>query len=334
MEPFKLSGIESALLSQNVYADFVSEYLRNTGVRAPLTQINEMERQAREHDPRYDSRVASSPIARFFVLPTRYSYDSLESYHSDASSGSALWAQGSDSSASRRGIMSNILRGRNPDAFTLKEATARSRLPQMGPTASETASKGLWSRWEGELLTLRDAKQVTKTSGDKLFADFKRFVERKYNAGEIALEGVVGERLDALEKALRDEGLLQAEEGLKNLRPQIGRNLLAEMDKHREFISDSLELTLLSRELPDRLLVYRAIVSDPQVEVARKLLTGGAAKLSPSTGTAAGLSIGTDQSQSKNPFTIVPEAPAKDAQEPEVGAVNDRSEMKTESFLS
>jgi len=221
VEPFKLSAIESALLSQNAYADFVSEYLRNTAARMPLTRISEMEQQARKRNSRYDDFPPQSPLARFFVLPTRYSHDSLS--------------------------------GTDKDKDPLQ-----------------------WE-WENELFTLQDTKRTTKTAGDKLFTDFKRFVERKYTSGEITLDGVVSERLDALEKVLHDEGLEKAEEGFKSLRLQIGRNLLAEMDKHRAFISDSLELTLLSRELPDRLLVYRAIVSDPQVEVARKLLTTGIA---------------------------------------------------------
>ena len=37
------------------------------------------------------------------------------------------------------------------------------------------------------------------------------------------------------------------------------------MDNDKQFVYDSLELTMLGRELPDRLLIYRAINSDPQV---------------------------------------------------------------------
>lgn len=305
-----MSAIESALLNQNVYADFVSEYLRSSSARTPLSHISEMEQSARVHDIRYDSRVAQSPIARFFVLPTRYSYDSQANYHSGANSEDAT---GADSIAGRRYIMSSILRGKNPDAFT-----AKTSLPTVLPSKADVASNDLSNQWESELLTLKDTKRTTQSTGDKLFTDFKRFVERKYAAGEIALEGVVGERLDALEKALHEEGLEKAEEGFKNLRPQIGRNLLAEMDKHRAFISDSLELTLLSRELPDRLLVYRAIVSDPQVEEARKLLTGSITKL--------GLTdTGEVNSVIKDPITTTPtitmESPTSESKVPELGAV-------------
>ena len=263
-----------------MYTDFVSEYLRNTGARAPLSRISEMERQAREHDAWSDSRMTQDPIQdsiqRFFVLPTKYSYGSPNNYHSNTVSNSV--AQDSDA-----------------------------------------AVKSIWSQWENELLTLRDTKSVTKTTGDKLFADFKRFVERKYADGEITLEGGVGERLDALEKALHEEGLEKAEEEFKHLRPQIGRNLLAEMDKHRAFISDSLELTLLSRELPDRLLVYRAIVSDPQVEVARKLLTGGTTKLPFNNGDSL-MTI-------DDPAVTPTVAPRQGQGEPEVGALHLKTDL-------
>ena len=49
------------------------------------------------------------------------------------------------------------------------------------------------------------------------------------------------------------------------MKSKVGKSILDEVDKHRSFIYDSIELSLLSRELPDRLLMYRAVVTDPQV---------------------------------------------------------------------
>lgn len=69
-------------------------------------------------------------------------------------------------------------------------------------------------------------------------------------------------------------GFDQLSKELENVKRDIVRSVLSDIDKHRQFIYDSLELTMLSRELPDRLLLYRAVVADPQVEVARKVLAG------------------------------------------------------------
>ena len=41
---------------------------------------------------------------------------------------------------------------------------------------------------------------------------------------------------------------------------------------YREQVIDDIEITILSRELPDRLLLFRNIVHDPQVSVAVKVL--------------------------------------------------------------
>lgn len=44
------------------------------------------------------------------------------------------------------------------------------------------------------------------------------------------------------------------------------------MEENKQQVSNSLELALLSREFPDRLLLYRAIKDDPQIDAARKLM--------------------------------------------------------------
>lgn len=46
------------------------------------------------------------------------------------------------------------------------------------------------------------------------------------------------------------------------------------MDQNQEQIKNSLELTLFSREFPDRLLLSQAIKGDPQISAARELLSG------------------------------------------------------------
>ena len=46
------------------------------------------------------------------------------------------------------------------------------------------------------------------------------------------------------------------------------------MEQNNEQIKNSLELTLFSREFPDRLLLSQAIKGDPQISAARDLISG------------------------------------------------------------
>jgi hypothetical protein len=67
---------------------------------------------------------------------------------------------------------------------------------------------------------------------------------------------------------------LQVVDGIELLRPKIKESILADMDRNREAVTDDLELVLLVRELPDRLLLFKNIVKDPQVRVAAALVKG------------------------------------------------------------
>jgi len=54
--------------------------------------------------------------------------------------------------------------------------------------------------------------------------------------------------------------------------PRVSEDLIANMEANRKEITNSLELALLSRELPDRLLLFKAIQNDPQLKAAKDLI--------------------------------------------------------------
>lgn len=93
---FKLSPSESAFMTQNVYADFISDYFHKHDLREALRAIPRDERAARESDPRFDYVVAQSVISKFFVLPSSYLYDNEYTHQSDTSSSSSSASSSSD----------------------------------------------------------------------------------------------------------------------------------------------------------------------------------------------------------------------------------------------
>ena len=88
MEGFKLSPIESVLIQQNVYADFITQFIHKYNIRPLLSTIPSAELAAKQNDPgaRFDYRVAQSVIAKFFVLPQTYLYDDNNYNHLNSNS--------------------------------------------------------------------------------------------------------------------------------------------------------------------------------------------------------------------------------------------------------
>ena len=60
--------------------------------------------------------------------------------------------------------------------------------------------------------------------------------------------------------------------------PRVTDDVLESLERNKEQVANALELTLLARELPDRLLIFEAIKGDPQIDAARDLLLKGDSK--------------------------------------------------------
>ena len=73
-------------------------------------------------------------------------------------------------------------------------------------------------------------------------------------------------------QTLQDQGLTSAAAEVARIIPRVSEDLLTNMEANRKEIANSLELALLSRELPDRLLLFKAIQNDPQLKAAKDLI--------------------------------------------------------------
>ena len=109
---------------------------------------------------------------------------------------------------------------------------------------------------------------------DRLFDDFKQYFIKKVDRQEVSIEAGLKPQILALEQSLKEAGLSDVLSGVEQLRPRIKEAILADMDHNKKFIIDGLELAILNKELPDRLVIYHTVVQDPQVHAAVRLLRG------------------------------------------------------------
>lgn len=71
---------------------------------------------------------------------------------------------------------------------------------------------------------------------------------------------------------MKEEGYDAAAEEVEMLKQRLKSSLLSDMDRHKQDIVNDIELALLSREFPNRLLFYRNAMRDQQVQAAIDIL--------------------------------------------------------------
>jgi carboxyl-terminal processing protease len=107
---------------------------------------------------------------------------------------------------------------------------------------------------------------------DRLFDEFRRYVSSRVAAGTLSVTDAFNKPLADLEKSLASTGLQDATSGVEAVKQRIAASIMRDLDSHRSVISNDLELSLLSRELPDRLLLQKSVLQDAQVAAAVELI--------------------------------------------------------------
>ena len=102
-----------------------------------------------------------------------------------------------------------------------------------------------------------------------LYSDFRKFVNEKASRKEFVsgASGNAERGLSSLKTAFVASGLDSAAKEVDTLREKVEKTLLRDMDKS-EVIKDiraDVEFSIASRAMPDRLLIQRTVVVDPQV---------------------------------------------------------------------
>jgi carboxyl-terminal processing protease len=290
VDSIKAGISESALLTQNVYNDFAANYLARSDARNIFRQITTDEKQERASDSRF--LAGGGAFDQYLVLPRSWrSAPTAAQARADSNLGApkatepsyqprfqTSYRRGGGVRLSTAPSTSEQIFNSKLVAMTSPPKSADHPMPQ--PTAAAPVRKD-GEDWESKLMALSPNKRKASTkavspnlSGDNLYKDFKGYVEERVKTGKLDFDYGLAAKVDVLEKEVRESGLTSVAKELSNAKALIGKGLLEDMDNNKDYVVDSIELSLLSRELPDRLLLYRNAVTDPQVDIARRVLTG------------------------------------------------------------
>lgn len=107
------------------------------------------------------------------------------------------------------------------------------------------------------------------------YKSFQNFVAEKQRAGDVKLESLYGRPLSDLKSALKKSGYKGSEKMLENLQTSIIKDIQRDFDRYSKDIKEDISQTILSRYLPESMLIERGLQSDKQVQAAIKLVSNG-----------------------------------------------------------
>jgi len=107
---------------------------------------------------------------------------------------------------------------------------------------------------------------------DDIYKEFQDFVDVKSKAGEIKLEAIYSSALDDLKRALSQSGYKASENEVEQLKTQIVKEVKKDFEKYKKDIKEDIATSILSRYIPESMIMERSLKTDRQVEAAIKLL--------------------------------------------------------------
>jgi carboxyl-terminal processing protease len=108
---------------------------------------------------------------------------------------------------------------------------------------------------------------------DFTYREFQAFIERKEKSGDIKLEDLYAGALTDLKRALKESGYKSSEKELEKLQADIVREVKNDFEKYKTDIREDIANAILSRYLPESMLLERGLKNDQQVDAAVKLLS-------------------------------------------------------------
>jgi len=147
--------------------------------------------------------------------------------------------------------------------------------PKTGPLEVALYANGIFfdyaEKWASENSELPENLEVVSP---KVYQDFKEFVVSRQKSGKLSVEDIYGPELKNLEAALKESGYKAADEEVINVRQLIADAMLDEFDTFSSSIKSRLEQSILSRYLPESMLLKKTLYSDnlmkEAVELAKK----------------------------------------------------------------
>lgn len=122
----------------------------------------------------------------------------------------------------------------------------------------------MWSR-KHQLTDKFDVDEST-------YKEFQDFVEQKRKAGDLKLEALYSGPLNDLKLALKQSGYKGSEREVEALKSSIVREIKNDFEKYKEDIKEDIATTILSRYIPESMILERGLRTDKQALAAAKLL--------------------------------------------------------------
>eukprot|EP00558_Chaetoceros_sp_UNC1202_P007287 CAMPEP_0197255614 /NCGR_PEP_ID=MMETSP1429-20130617/72629_1 /TAXON_ID=49237 /ORGANISM="Chaetoceros sp., Strain UNC1202" /LENGTH=529 /DNA_ID=CAMNT_0042718947 /DNA_START=114 /DNA_END=1703 /DNA_ORIENTATION=- len=116
--------------------------------------------------------------------------------------------------------------------------------------------------------------QLTKNFevDDSLYRDFQTFVMEREKSGDIKLDAFYRGPIEDLQRALKLSGYKGSTKELQQLQATIKSDMEKDFAKYKKDIKEDIATGILSRYLPESMLINRSIQTDQQVLAAVKLL--------------------------------------------------------------
>mmetsp|Transcript_16391 Transcript_16391/g.24797 ORF Transcript_16391/g.24797 Transcript_16391/m.24797 type:complete len:775 (-) Transcript_16391:231-2555(-) len=107
---------------------------------------------------------------------------------------------------------------------------------------------------------------------DQTYKEFQAFVAQKQKEGDIKLEALYRSPLGDLEKMLKSSGYKESGKELRALEAGIIKEMQRDFEKDRAGIKEDLNQVILSRYLPQSMVLEQSLKTDDQVQAALKLV--------------------------------------------------------------
>ncbi len=108
---------------------------------------------------------------------------------------------------------------------------------------------------------------------DSTYREFQNFVMQKQKDGDIKLDALYAGPIEDLKKALNLSGYQGSSKEVDQLRANIMSEMRKDFDKYRKDIKEDISVGILSRYLPESMIIERSIKSDVQVAAAANLVS-------------------------------------------------------------
>lgn len=107
---------------------------------------------------------------------------------------------------------------------------------------------------------------------DMTYREFQNFVLQKEKDGDLKLDVLYASPIEDLSRVLKLSGYKSSSKEIEQLRASIKAEIRKDFDKYKSEIKEDIGTGILSRYLPESMLIERSIKTDVQVEAAADLV--------------------------------------------------------------